>query len=510
MVAKTLLLIAGLSLWAQPTTPWIKPQSYTVATLPSPGVTYRLVFVTDASSSSTCSSGGGSNINLCRDTGVAWAIVSSGGGGGSGCVPSGSDNQIITDDGAGGCTSEAQWTIAASILTAGATGGLDAGSATYLKIPTSAGAAPTANGRISYDSTANKYKFGANTATKTIATEDGNIATATALATPRGIYGNNFDGTAALTQIIASTYGGTGNGFTKFTGPTTSEKTFMLPDSSETLLYAGGALGTPASGVATNLTGTASGLTAGAATALAADPTDCSSNQPAIGINASGTANCATLTATVVKAASGVLSAATAGTDYTSPSSTESFTNKTIDSEGTGNTITLPFLMTFIAANCQGTTAFTAFATPTANSPAAECVTGTNTNYGVLSFDAGTDESVQMHMPLPSDWTGNIDLDLRWRAAATSGNVIWAVQTICVADGETGDPAFNTASTVTDAAKGTTLQFNDASMTTITVTGCAAGEELMFKIYRDADAGGDTMTGDAQLIWARFKMRRAI
>lgn len=198
MVAKTLLLIAGLSLWAQPTTPWIKPQSYTVATLPSPGVTYRLVFVTDASSSSTCSSGGGSNINLCRDTGVAWAIVSSGGGGGSGCVPSGSDNQIITDDGAGGCTSEAQWTIAASILTAGATGGLDAGSATYLKIPTSAGAAPTASGRVAYDSTANKYKFGANTATKTIATEDGNIATATALvANPTNCSGNLPRGIAA-------------------------------------------------------------------------------------------------------------------------------------------------------------------------------------------------------------------------------------------------------------------------------------------------------------------------
>lgn len=86
----------------------------------------------------------------------------------------------------------------------------------------------------------------------------GLAATATALATPRAIYGNNFDGTAALTQIIASTYGGTGNGFTKFTGPTTAEKTFTLPDASSTLLYSGGALGTPSSGTVTNLTGTAS------------------------------------------------------------------------------------------------------------------------------------------------------------------------------------------------------------------------------------------------------------
>jgi len=78
---------------------------------------------------------------------------------------------------------------------------------------------------------------------------------AATLTTPRAIYGNNFDGSAALTQVIASTYGGTGNGFTKFTGATTAEKTYTLPDSSVTLLYAGGPLGTPSSGTLTNATG---------------------------------------------------------------------------------------------------------------------------------------------------------------------------------------------------------------------------------------------------------------
>jgi hypothetical protein len=81
---------------------------------------------------------------------------------------------------------------------------------------------------------------------------------AATLTTARAIYGNNFDGSIALTQIIASTFGGTGNGFTKFSGPATTEKTFTLPNSSETLLYAGGALGTPSGGTVTNLTGTAS------------------------------------------------------------------------------------------------------------------------------------------------------------------------------------------------------------------------------------------------------------
>jgi hypothetical protein len=64
----------------------------------------------------------------------------------------------------------------------------------------------------------------------------GNAATATSLATTRSIYGNNFNGTADLTQIIASTYGGTGNGFTKFSGPAGTEKTFTLPNANATIL----------------------------------------------------------------------------------------------------------------------------------------------------------------------------------------------------------------------------------------------------------------------------------
>lgn len=90
-------------------------------------------------------------------------------------------------------------------------------------------------------------------ASGTLALTSSNVATATTLATPRAIYGNNFDGSAALTQIIASTFGGTGNGFTKFSGPATSEKTFTLPNSNATLLFEGGAIGgtTPAAGTFT-------------------------------------------------------------------------------------------------------------------------------------------------------------------------------------------------------------------------------------------------------------------
>lgn len=65
---------------------------------------------------------------------------------------------------------------------------------------------------------------------------------AATLTTPRAIYGNNFDGSAALGQIIASTYGGTGNGFAKFSGPATAEKTFTLPNASATILTSNAAV----------------------------------------------------------------------------------------------------------------------------------------------------------------------------------------------------------------------------------------------------------------------------
>ena len=75
----------------------------------------------------------------------------------------------------------------------------------------------------------------------------GNAATATKLATAVSIYGNSFDGSTDLGQVIAPLYGGTGNKFTKFTGATSSEKIYNLPDANTTILTTN-ALITPAQG----------------------------------------------------------------------------------------------------------------------------------------------------------------------------------------------------------------------------------------------------------------------
>jgi len=157
-------------------------------------------------------------------------------------------------------------------------------------------------------------------------------------------------------------------------------------------------------------------------------------------------------------------------------------------------------------ATCQGTTAYLAWNTVTGSSPAANCVTGTNTQQAYADFDQTVDECMQAHVSLPADWTGEIDADYKWLTTATSGSVAWCTQLACVADAETGDPAFiaqGSGNCVSDTAKGTTNQFNDVSDLAITDTGCVAGEHVYVRTCRDPDETGgqtDTVAADARLI----------
>lgn len=203
----------------------------------------------------------------------------------------------------------------------------------------------------------------------------------------------------------------------------------------------------------------------------------------------------------------GVPSIGVAGTDYSTPSSTDTFTNKTLDAEATGNVITIPFLYAFTPAICQGSLPTLGFNLPTSNSPSPVCSTGTNTQKAYAQFTA-TSQNVQMHFTLPDDWTGAIDLQgLYLSETATSGNVDWGIQTAFVCDGATGDPAFNTVQTITDAVKGTILQYNSFSQTALTLTGASAGCEMFAKLTLGA---GTTATGNQDLIALKFKVRRAM
>ena len=158
---------------------------------------------------------------------------------------------------------------------------------------------------------------------------------------------------------------------------------------------------------------------------------------------------------------------------------------------------------------CQNATAITGWSLPVTNPAVAACVTGTNTQRGVLDFADGANAlSAQTQLLLPADWQSGLDMRLVWFTTAITGAVVWQVQTICVADAETGDPAFNTASTVTDTAQGTTLRHNEAVLTSVITTGCLAGELLFLKLSRDPNHASDTLAATARLVTVEVAIRR--
>lgn len=200
------------------------------------------------------------------------------------------------------------------------------------------------------------------------------------------------------------------------------------------------------------------------------------------------------------------------GSGTVTASSTDTFTNKTYDAEGTGNTLTQAFKIWLPAAGCANTTAASFWDLPTSTPAVAACVTGTNTQKGVLQYaDTSGGFSAQNGLLLPSDWSGNIDASIIWKTSATSGNAKFSLSTICTAvnASETDDPAFNTASTVTTAAPGTANRLQTSSITSLTVTGCAAGELLHLKLFRDGGDAADTIGASLDVIGVEITIRRA-
>jgi hypothetical protein len=188
---------------------------------------------------------------------------------------------------------------------------------------------------------------------------------------------------------------------------------------------------------------------------------------------------------------------------------TKTLTNTTIDAEATGNTLTIPFETWYDVAGCNNTSAGHVWNVPTTNAPTATCDTGSNTQKGYLAFNDTTDQSIQGSFVLPTGFTGAIDIMFKWKAAATTGAVGWCMQLIRVADATTSDQAFPAQAAgncTSDTAKGTTLQENDATITGVTCTNCAASDNVYWRLSRDADGGAvtDSMTGDGLLLkWGK-------
>ncbi len=131
---------------------------------------------------------------------------------------------------------------------------------------------------------------------------------------------------------------------------------------------------------------------------------------------------------------------------------------------------------------------------------------GTNLPVFGLAYDAASDEAAFWLFRAVSYGSGNLTVTVDWYAdTASSGDVIWGAQLAAITpDTDTQDvetKALATANTVTDTHLGTTGQrLHRASITVSNLDSLAANDDVWLRIYRDADAAGDTMTGDAILV----------
>lgn len=171
----------------------------------------------------------------------------------------------------------------------------------------------------------------------------------------------------------------------------------------------------------------------------------------------------------------------------------------TISGGGGGGSSSATGYVMVLPATCQMGAASTGLVLPTSGYPTPVCIQGSNVTTAALDFADTESQSVQGQLILAGT-VSSIDIQLKWRTTATSGSVVWQLQTACVADGETGDPTWNTAQLIVDAAKTTALQHNDAALSGVDLTGCASGKTMYWRLLRDPAHASDTINAAAQLL----------
>ena len=130
--------------------------------------------------------------------------------------------------------------------------------------------------------------------------------------------------------------------------------------------------------------------------------------------------------------------------------------------------------------------------------------TATRPDLNVWDFDASTKQYTQFTVAMPKSWNeGTVTYQVYWSPSTTNtGDAIFGLQGVAVADNDTIDVAYGTAINVTDAGIGTVEdQQISAESGAVTVAGSpAAGEQTYFQLFRDAADGSDTFTGECRVL----------
>lgn len=126
----------------------------------------------------------------------------------------------------------------------------------------------------------------------------------------------------------------------------------------------------------------------------------------------------------------------------------------------------------------------------------------TTNNFDELLFDAGTNEFAQALVVMPNNYNnGTVNARFYWTCSTGTGDVVWGIQGVALADDIALSTAMGTAVTVLD----TVITANDMHISNATaactITGSpAANRPIEFQIFRDAALTSDSMGADARLL----------
>ena len=128
----------------------------------------------------------------------------------------------------------------------------------------------------------------------------------------------------------------------------------------------------------------------------------------------------------------------------------------------------------------------------------------TNKNmFKTLDFDTTTQEFAQFEVWFPKSWDlGTVSFQPMWSHASTTTNfgVVWGLAGVARSDDDAGDVAFGTAQTSTDTGGTTNDIYFGPESSAITIAGTpATGDSVQFQINRTVADGSDTMAIDARL-----------
>lgn len=120
-----------------------------------------------------------------------------------------------------------------------------------------------------------------------------------------------------------------------------------------------------------------------------------------------------------------------------------------------------------------------------------------------LDYDTTTQEFAQFSVRMPKSWNeGTVTAAFTWSHAATTTNfgVVWAIEGVSLSDNDAGDAAFGTAQQIADTGGTTNNIYVTSATPAMTIAGTPAAEDwVVFQIKRVPADGSDTMAIDARL-----------